>query len=278
MKEQITSSISAALKPLRKQNDRFLFWSVYYPFNFGDWLGPYIYKKLANQDAWFKSPSSFELSTVFMGAGSILSLAKENCIVWGSGIISRSVEFPKPYQITAVRGPYSHERCTQLGIRCPETYGDPGLVLPLLYQPTVKKKYRLGVIPHFTDFHRITQLFSEDEVKVIDVRYPIEEIIDTMLECEMILSSSLHGLILSNAYDIPSAWASFDSKLGGDGIKFKDHYASIGEFNPVCLNNAHRMGVDDMCAYIQSTKNVYDTRTVAKRLLDVCPFPHRSTL
>lgn len=97
---------------------------MYCPFNFGDWLGSYIYKKGANQDAWFKSPSSFELSTVFMSAGSILSLAKENCIVWGFSIISQSVESPKPYEITDLRGPFSQEHCAQFGIACPETYGN----------------------------------------------------------------------------------------------------------------------------------------------------------
>ncbi len=58
--------------------------------------------------------------------------------------------------------------------------------------------------------------------------------IDNILSCEIILSSSLHGLIVADAYNTPSSWIKFSNKVYGNGFKFRDYYASIGyEEDPI---------------------------------------------
>ncbi|WP_100643216.1 polysaccharide pyruvyl transferase family protein [Alteromonas facilis] len=272
MFEQLGSICNLGLRHVRKENPRFMFWSVYYPFNFGDWIGPYLYIKKTKSEPWFKSPSSFDRGTVYMTAGSIMGFTRENSIVWGSGIMSRKTLFPRPHSIRAVRGPYTKELCDSLGYDCPEVFGDPGLTLPSFYNPDRMNKYKLGIIPHYTDMDRVAKIFSAEEIVIIDVRYPIDHIIDLMNQCECIVSSSLHGIILSHAYSIPVGWVSFDSQLTGDGVKFLDHFGSLGEFSPQKLDGAINIPIDELISFAQDMKHYDTTETVAQRLLQACPF------
>ena len=49
-----------------------------------------------------------------------------------------------------------------------------------------------------------------------------------MCACEVIVSSSLHGLIIADAYGIPTVWAKFGNDINGNDFKFYDYYWSLG--------------------------------------------------
>jgi pyruvyltransferase len=55
-----------------------------------------------------------------------------------------------------------------------------------------------------------------------------KDIVDKALSCETILSGSLHGLIISEAYKIPNLWIEFGEPLIGGHFKFHDFFFSIG--------------------------------------------------
>ena len=100
-------------------------------------------------------------------------------------------------------------------------YGDPVLLMPKIYNPLQSIKYDLGIIPHHIDENNINLLRiinnSKIKVKIISlVTYPNwKSVIDDICECNFIVSSSLHGLILADAYNIPNSWVSFsDIYLG----------------------------------------------------------------
>ena len=54
------------------------------------------------------------------------------------------------------------------------------------------------------------------------------------------MSSSLHGLIISDAYSIPNIWIKFSDDVIGDGFKFRDYYASVNKniTDPIIIDSA----------------------------------------
>lgn len=205
--------------------------------------------------------------------GSTIDLrADERSIIWGAGIIDGSVtELPKFKGIRAVRGPKTREKLLSLGIACPEIYGDPALLLPLHYIPDIEKTHRIGIIPHFHDLERVRRKIEYSKnIKLIDIRHYGEwtSFIDDILSCEMIASSSLHGLIVSFAYGIPNAWVEFPEGALRDRFKYDDFFASIGvEDSPIVLS------MDDWAGAIESAIHQKPKgRIDLKPLIDSSPF------
>jgi len=261
-------------------NDRNVYWSRYEPKNFGDWVTPYLYKKNTGIDPLFCSPDlGFPTTTVF-GAGSILRHLKtpDTAIVWGSGIISAEDKFEKPREILAVRGPLTRKRCHELGFECPEVYGDPAILLPIFYSPgnNQEKKYSVGIIPHFINFKLAKRIFgSIDGAKIIDVTQPLEKVVDDIIECETTVSSSLHGLIVSHAYNIRSAWVEFGEPIMGDGTKFQDYFFAFEnqrEFEAITIDK--KITLKDLIALAKTNEVPYHERLTGP-LLKACPFNKR---
>lgn len=166
--------------------------------------------------------------------GSILSMQNTpNSVVWGSGFIDETSPLAfTPKRVLAVRGPLTRKRLLDQGIDCPEIYGDPALLLPKYYQPQVQKKYKLGIVAHYVDQSNplLESLRNDKEVLMIDIkRYDHWlDIIDQICQCEVIASSSLHGLIVSEAYDIPNVWMKLKGSELLDDIKYHDFFLSLG--------------------------------------------------
>lgn len=170
------------------------------------------------------------LSPIYLTIGSILHNADKKSIVWGSGLIERNLKI-EPAKFLAVRGPITREILVKQGHDVPEIYGDPALLLPSFYNPQkIKKKFKIGVIPHYTDYKETTESIKDIEnVKVINLMSDsVEKTTDEILECEFIISSSLHGVIVSHAYNIPALWTKFSDKPYGDDMKYDDYFLSVG--------------------------------------------------
>jgi hypothetical protein len=173
------------------------------------------------------------------GAGSIIELLQHHSgnnkvNVWGSGFIrpgepnaSANLHF------FAVRGKHTQERVGSPDI----SLGDPGLLTPLALPIKVTKKYKLGIIPHYADQDapQLARLKDIKNVKIINALDPVETVAKNINACELIFSSSLHGLILSDAYNIPNYWTPFSDSLTGGDYKFRDYYSTYGE-RPKALN------------------------------------------
>jgi hypothetical protein len=194
----------------------------YFPFsNFGDLITPYFLSKFCkNEDyriIYEKSKDyNFDSLVKIISCGSIMRLCNPNTIVYGSGIRDINQDI-KPGLIECVRGPLTRDRLLQINCYCPPVYGDLGLLLPMYFNPDIAIRYELGIIPHHVDYNCAIEKYNKTpNWLIIDLTNKnIEETIILMKSCKRILSSSLHGLIVS------------DNKITGDGTKFKDYFLSV---------------------------------------------------
>ena len=258
---------------LFKKNDEILvFWwqSKEQNSNFGDVITPYLIDKInGKKSVWIYSRYCFR--PYIVASGSVLKLINKNAIVWGTGIISQKDIIIKPREILAVRGPLSRKRLLELSINCPEVYGDPGLLLPSFYKPNVSQEYELGIIPHYIDYERVRREIKDKNVLIINMLDPVEKVIDDINRCKRTISSSLHGIIASHAYGIPSVWVIFSDKLAGDNIKFADYFLSvqINPYSPLDFRNKE-LSIKEMIRTIDTFKEKPHIDT--SKLLEVCPF------
>lgn len=226
------------------------YWKMQDIPNFGDLLSPYIIKKLTNCEVqyiewyigikriiktiilstlngkWEKIKElHFPFEKVILGVGSILSFSRPGCIVWGSGFMNYDEKF-KGGKILLVRGPFTRELLLKQNFKCPMKYGDPAILLPLIYNPSRKIKYKIGIIPHWKEVSYFKNNYSS-LYHIIDLRTTdIEKTIDEILSCSYILSTSLHGIIVSHSYGIPAIWIQ-KNNIDTDGLKFADYFASV---------------------------------------------------
>ena len=131
-----------------------------------------------------------------------------------------------------------------MACRVPEVYGDPALFLPLVYQTSNAQEYRLGIIPHVVDLqHPVIEEIREkhaDDILIIDLAHYEKwtDVIDQICSCERILSSSLHGLIVSDAYQVPNCWIELSGKISGGYFKFYDYASGNRIFQqPIVINS-----------------------------------------
>lgn len=212
-------------KPLK------LYWWRYdYPnrLNFGDEITPIIIESLFGRRCVWAPPDECELA----GAGSIIELlqneSKGNHIkVWGSGFIKDGPDNKSDnLEFYVVRGDKSLSRIKKQNIHV----GDPGLLMSVAMPGLSKlpKKYKIGVIPHYVDQENQFIQKCKDAgyriINVLDTPYGVARQIN---ECEIIFSSSLHGLIVSESFGVPNYWIKLSSKVTGDGYKFYDYGSSI---------------------------------------------------
>ena len=196
---------------------RNVFWFKGVP-NYGDILTPFILGNLGV--AYRYVPAQF-CDTIMIG--SIARLAEKGITVLGSGFIRKTDEVSKDANWKWVRGPLSRKMVLDAGGECPELYGDAALILPDLVSAS-NKVHDVGYCPHGVDF----DLFPEDALKI---RLYSRDVLNTtkqITSCRKIISSSLHGIIVAHAYGIPAAYVKVSDRLTGDGMKFHDHYESVG--------------------------------------------------
>ena len=90
---------------------------------------------------------------------------------------------------------------------------------------------------------------------VINLLEPnVEIVLENFNSCEVTISSSLHGLIVSHTYNIPSLWYHLNDKpLYGDNIKFDDYFSSVGIHNYKPFRLPKTDDIDDLLDLIVNT-------------------------
>lgn len=249
--------------------------------NWGDDLNYYLIRTLAKRpiviynNFWFAR--KLHLNN-YLCIGSLVDsehYTNTNTIVWGSGASSFGRCVPHPKKICSVRGYKTISFLAKQGIQCPNAVGDPALLLPLFYDPKKHIKYKLGIIPHVLDLK--TEIINEvlklhKNVLIIDLAHygKWTDVVDQICSCEFILSSSLHGLIASDAYGIPNSWIKLsDNVCGGVYFKFLDYFSSVKreEQKPVVVDC-----VKDLKKAMEVAKQWHQPFIDTDSILESCPF------
>lgn len=216
-------------------------WRYEYPhkLNFGDEITPIIIKKIFHRRVVWRDPRECDVAAI----GSILKGVSDRAgghhvKIWGSGLIE---DIPKAsynnLSFYAVRGKLTRNRISN--IKDNVALGDPALLLPLAINQTHKPIYKIGIIPHYIDATspKLNRFKDCPEVIIIDALSPPQKVIQQINSCELILSSSLHGLIVSDAYNVPNFWTPLSSNVYGAGFKFKDYYSVFNrEAKPIDID------------------------------------------
>lgn len=199
--------------------------------NFGDFLSVKLVERMVNCPVRiYKKKPNFKEKKL-LAIGSLFFFAADDDIIWGTGINGKTLD-KADYNFTtldvrAIRGPYSRQfLLDNFQIECPEIYGDPALLIPYLF-PEFKRqknpKFDYIVIPHYSEIHLFPRSDADNIVYATD---PWNIVIERILDSKFVISSSLHGVIVAEAYGIPAKLLRVTETE--PLFKFKDYYAGTG--------------------------------------------------
>lgn len=222
-------------KPVCKNRVNLEYWNRV--VNLGDVLSPIIVDWMLQKRNIDKNKQIAKTKHL-IAVGSIMDNGSYDCTVWGSGVasfggiemISIQSKYRK-YDIRSVRGPITKQIMEALNYKCPSVYGDPAVLLPLIYKPIVKKKYSTSIIQHFREAVELPEEYHEICIQTDDYKFFIEEI----LASEKVISSSLHGIILAESYGIPAVF--LNKGVDGELIKYYDWYYSTNRRSVMVANS-----------------------------------------
>jgi pyruvyltransferase len=198
--------------------------------NFGDAMSKDIVSWVSDEDVELVDA---RVSGKLVAVGSVLQRVMPGDVVWGTGV------HPAGYQhfwmnpdkaklditVLATRGPITRDVLIARNVNCPPVFGDPAILLPLFYPKEKTKDLDTVLIPHFADFGYFSG--RPDRclgATLVDPSWDWKEIVDIISKARRVVSSSLHGLIVAEAYGVPAVWYRLSKQEGY--IKYQDYYGS----------------------------------------------------
>ena len=168
--------------------------------------------------------------------GSILFFENQDATIWGTGCMHSlplncssflHQRIMRKLDVRAVRGPKTREALLKLGVKCPEIYGDPAMLMPMIYKPERTEKKYIVVIPHYKDRVLDENMNSTTEVLFMDmITDNWQTKIDIISSAKFVISSSLHGIILAESYGVPAVLLRPSAE--SDLFKYEDYYWGTG--------------------------------------------------
>jgi len=245
----------------------------YYPCsNFGDNLNTVLFEKVFNvkflycTDVWnadfvaigsvldfscIKNRPGYKEKLHYIIHRYLLPHHRGKLIVLGSGfnpLPSYKIRYARKMDFQIIRGKLTESYLRKNNILKQDVLlGDLGLLASYLCNcKGLIKKYKLGIIPHFMDlgspvFYDIYKKYYPDCI-LINVNDDPMMIIKQIASCENIVSSAMHGLIVSDSLGIPNLWLENQHKHNYKNLfhfKYEDYYSVFD------INNAEPMQAFD---------------------------------
>ncbi|WP_085796380.1 polysaccharide pyruvyl transferase family protein [Falsiruegeria litorea] len=207
-----------------------LFWWKGIP-NFGDVLSSLVVANVSGRKVTHAGPKGCDLVAV----GSLLQVIRRNFsqavehrmkpFVWGTGLLHPvPTDFLPNVNVALVRGPVT---AALLGVKTRQ-FGDPGLLTADLIDEIPSVQDRVALVPHHSqvDDPEIQALVrSEPALDLVDPRADALEVCRRIASSRHVIASSLHGLIVADAFGVPSTWLSPGEQ---SHLKYHDYAASVG--------------------------------------------------
>jgi pyruvyltransferase len=198
--------------------------------NFGDLLGPVIVRRV------LQSLGIDECAAIaparLLSIGSVLHFSRPGDVVWGTGINGKMDNDARTFDgldVRAVRGPLTRAYLQSRGLRVPEVYGDPGLLIGTLY---TREELRAGrptrsvtIIPNLNDRPHYEHIEG-----VVNPRLPLWDVIGAIAASDFVVGSSLHAVVVAEALEIPARLLRSGEE---PSFKYEDYYLGTGREKPV---------------------------------------------
>lgn len=194
--------------------------------NFGDLIGPLVVEHMLARQGLSSAGEAGERS--LFSVGSVMHFASTGDTVWGTGVNGKVPEDSYTFSeldVRAVRGPLTRRFLLDRGLTVPEVYGDPALLLatlrPDLRELSARKLHPVTVVPNFNDLAHYKPFGPE----VLHPQRPLEECLRRIAQSELVVGSSLHGVIVAEAFGVP---ARLITSKAEHVFKYDDYYQGTG--------------------------------------------------
>jgi len=200
--------------------------------NFGDALSAYVVAHVSGREVVRVGPRQADLFAL----GSLMHVIAKFWtdrtrpanppILWGTGVLNPfwRRDFLANVGVALLRGPIS-AALMRLKLK---VFGDPGLLAPDALGAGGARQDRIVVIPHHSqaDDPEVAAMVARDPAMVlVDPRQDAPAVCAQIASAAHVVSASLHGLIVADAYGVPNTWMD-PGKQGF--LKYHDYAASIG--------------------------------------------------
>jgi hypothetical protein len=203
--------------------------------NFGDALSELVTSYASGRRVEWAAQRQADLFAV----GSLMRMANsvgvgrrppmDPLVIWGTGAMEdiRFDLLAERAHVAAVRGPLT---AAVLGLES-AVLGDPGLLAQEATGFAASGDIAIGVIPHFKTVPAVRSVLEDavnKDLVIIDPCDPLDMVLRQISACRLIVSSSLHGLVVADSFGIPSVWMEPGAIHPAPHFKFEDYAAGIG--------------------------------------------------
>lgn len=195
--------------------------------NVGDYLSTIVTDYMIDRNEIDKRKKLTRTKHLY-SIGSIIQGGAQNCVVWGSGFkngnsdINLFIRLTRRIDVRLVRGPLTRDLLLKYRYKCPELYGDPAILLPMIYQPKVENIKEYTVVLHHDTIHQY-----DNSIETLTDDFT--NFINMLCSSKLVISSSLHGIILAESYGIQAIL--LKDKSTQNLFKYKDYYFSTNRYN-----------------------------------------------
>ena len=162
-----------------------------------------------------------------LAVGSILHFARDGDVVWGAGVNGKMLQDSYPrLDVRAVRGPLTAELLRRGGVDAPDVFGDPALLIPHLWTDD-----ELGIVRASGGTVLVPNLHDRADFppEAIDPRADVVACVRAIASANLVVSSSLHGVVVAEAYGVPAVLVASSTE---PALKYEDYYRGTGRSLP----------------------------------------------